>query len=65
VNNPLLKIIADTIREGKDIEWQQIWKSLDTKLKGTESYNRFLDYIPPHKNLGAIFIKAYNHLNQE
>ena len=45
VNNPLLKILADTIREGKDVEWQKIWKSLDAKLKGTDAYNRFLDYI--------------------
>jgi hypothetical protein len=43
--------------------WKDMWASL-TKIfyadlnKGMkESWD---DYIPPYKNLGAIFIKAYN-----
>ncbi|MFN8277127.1 MAG: hypothetical protein U0T84_06575 [Chitinophagales bacterium] len=60
VNNPIVKALADNIREGTDVDWQQIWKTVDARLKGTESYGRFLDYIPPHKNLGAIFISAYS-----
>ncbi|MFN8309759.1 MAG: hypothetical protein U0T73_07340 [Chitinophagales bacterium] len=62
VNNPIVKALADNIREGSTIDWQKIWKAVDTKLKGTEPYARFQDYIPPHKNLGAIFIRAYNRI---
>ena len=65
VNNPMLKLIADDIREGKDIEWQNIWERLGGQVKGNpKAYERFMDYIPPHKNLGAIFIKTYNRIMQ-
>ncbi|MFN8316598.1 MAG: hypothetical protein U0T32_09150 [Chitinophagales bacterium] len=62
VNNPMLKLIADAVREGRDVEWAQIWTDLDKQLKGTESYIRFVDYIPPHKNVGAVFIRSYMKL---
>jgi hypothetical protein len=64
VNNPIVKELADNVREGRDINWQELWKKLDTRLKKEHilTYTKFLDYIPPHKNLGAIFIRAYNNL---
>lgn len=63
VNNPMLKLMADAIREGRDVEWPSIWADLDGKVKSNpKAYERFLDYIPPHKNLGALFIKAYNKM---
>ncbi len=62
VNNPILKELADTIRSGKDIDWQLLWARVDARLKGQPQYSKFLDYVPPHKNLGAIFIRAYNNL---
>ncbi len=62
VNNPMLKRIADAVREGRDVEWAQIWTDLDKQLKGSESYIRFVDYIPPHKNVGAVFIRSYMKL---
>jgi hypothetical protein len=66
VNNPMLKLMAEYIREGKDLDWQKIWAELDVALKNNpKAYERFLDYIPPHKNLGAIFIKAYNKMVEQ
>lgn len=68
VNNPMLRLMADNIRTGKDIQWQDLWAELDKTVKekaqkeNVKAYERFLDYIPPHKNLGAIFIKTYNRL---
>jgi hypothetical protein len=63
VNNPMLKLMADKVRTGNDVEWQNLWGDLETKVKGdAKAYERFLDYIPPHKNLGAIFIKTYNKM---
>ena len=66
VNNPMLKLMAESIRQGKDLNWQKIWNELDASLKSNpKAYERFLDYIPPHKNLGAIFIKAYNKMMEQ
>ena len=66
VNNPMLKFMAEQIRQGKDLDWQKIWNELDTTLKSNATaYERFLDYIPPHKNLGAIFIKSYTKMMEQ
>ncbi len=66
VNNPMLKLMADYINQGKDVEWQKLWDDLEVNVKGNaKAYERFLDYIPPHKNLGAIFIKTYNRMIEQ
>ena len=67
VNNPILRELADNIASGKDINWQHLWDNVDKRLKGSipEIYDKWLDYIPPHKNLGAIFIRSYNKLIEE
>lgn len=63
VNNPMLKLIANDIRWGKDVEWQELWGRLEVAVKDNpKALERFRDYIPPHKNLGAIFIKTYNSI---
>ena len=55
--------MAETIRQGKDVDWQILWNDLDKAVKdNARAHERFLDYIPPHKNLGAIFIKTYNKM---
>jgi hypothetical protein len=55
VNNPFFKLIAETLRNGNSVEWIPFWKELDKMV--TDKI--FEDYVPPYKNLGAIFIKAY------
>ncbi|MCO5230274.1 MAG: hypothetical protein M9958_03865 [Chitinophagales bacterium] len=63
VNNALLIEMSKTLKDKNLLIWNNLWKDLDSKLKGSgKSYERFLDYVPPHKNLGAIFIQAYNHM---
>ncbi|MCU0327784.1 MAG: hypothetical protein MUE53_02230 [Chitinophagales bacterium] len=60
VNNPLLYIISETIRENRDIDWSEIWKKLGNQVKANAYANeKYADYVPPHKNLGAIFLQAY------
>ncbi len=64
VNNPMLKAIAEDLRLGNDILWPDIWQKLDTQLKSnSDTYSRFKDYIPPHKNVSAVFIRTYLKLN--
>lgn len=59
INEPILKSINDRVKEGRDIEWLTIWKDLASKFTTGDAKERFDNYIPPHKNLGALFIKAY------
>lgn len=58
VNITLIEAITETLRLGKDLNWPILWKNMEVKLLG-EYKERFDDYVPPHKNLGAIFIMAY------
>jgi hypothetical protein len=60
VNEPILEAINNTLLAGKDIEWLPMWRELETLFQNDpEKKEKFDDYIPPYKNLGAIFIKAY------
>jgi hypothetical protein len=60
VNEPILKAINNTLLAGRDIEWLPMWRELEASFqKDAGAREKFDDYIPPYKNLGAIFIKAY------
>jgi hypothetical protein len=63
INQGLINKITDELRNGRDLNWVQLWKIFETQFKG-EMKERFEDYIPPHKNLGAIFIMAYDKANE-
>jgi hypothetical protein len=60
ITQPLINLIADELREGKDLDWPDIWNKLGERFKDKTSKDKFGDYVPPHKNLGAIFMIAYN-----
>lgn len=63
INEPITRAINASLQEGQDINWIPLWTGLDDYfLKRTDLYTRFKDYVPPHKNLGVIFIKAYRQL---
>lgn len=55
INKPFLSLLTEKLRNGSNIDWIPFWKEFrnDARVEGFE------DYIPPYKNLGAIFIKAY------
>ncbi len=55
VNRPFMQLLTEKLRAGADIDWVPFWKELDRLVDAKE----FDDYIPPYKNLGALFIKAY------
>lgn len=66
VNNSLLVEMSKMLKDQDELAWAPLWKSLDGKLKGSgKGYERFLDYVPPHRNMGAIFIQAYNTIARE
>ena len=57
INQPMIVYLTELLRHGKDLDWPSIWKIFSVKFK---KEGRFQDYIAPHKNLGAIFLMAYN-----
>jgi hypothetical protein len=64
VTQPLINIITENLREGNDLDWPAIWTKLGERFKDKNSKDKFEDYVPPYKNLGAIFMIAYNKLNE-
>ena len=63
VNQSLIDAITDKLRQGKDLNWDELWKTVQVRV-GAGYRDKFDDYIPPHKNLGAIFIMAYDKVAQ-
>lgn len=61
VNNPFLRLIMEKLRNGSNIDWIPFWAELGKMA--TDPI--FADYVPPHKNLGALFIKAYKKAMDE
>ncbi len=57
INQPFMDMLNEKLRNGSDIEWVPFWKEFKKKAGSVEGFD---DYIPPYKNLGSIFIKAYN-----
>jgi hypothetical protein len=56
INQPFFDLLNDKLRAGNNIDWIPFWNEFKGIAGSTEGFE---DYIPPHKNLGAIFIKAY------
>lgn len=56
INRPFIDLINEKLRAGSNIDWMPFWNEFKAKAGKVEGFD---DYIPPHKNLGAIFIKAY------
>jgi hypothetical protein len=61
VNEPVLKLINESLLYQEEIDWITIWETLGKQFEGSEAKERFENYIPPHRNLGALFIKAFKN----
>jgi hypothetical protein len=56
INDPIIYSFNEYVRQGKDINWKIFWDEMKAKLGGNAL---FYDYVPPHKNLESLFVKAY------
>ena len=68
VNDEILKSMNNSLLAGQDANWIDMWRGLEayfTKKRDAADKDKFSDYVPPHKNLGAIFIKAYRRMMNE
>lgn len=55
INKPFFSLLTEKLRTGQDIDWIPFWAD----FKKRANVSGFEDYIPPYKNLGAIYIKAF------
>jgi hypothetical protein len=65
INKPIINYLNQTFVSGKPLVWKEMWGNLNKMFAAEpnkamkESWD---DYVPPYRNLGAIFIKAYNKM---
>jgi hypothetical protein len=59
VTDPILNAVNKRILEGRDLNWPEIWTEVGGMMKTPALQDKFNDYVPPHKNMGALFLKAF------
>jgi hypothetical protein len=62
INKGLINEISERLRMAQDLNWPSLWNDLSKQITKPKLKEAFEDYIPPHKNLGAIFIMAFNKM---
>jgi hypothetical protein len=63
INKPIMTYLNQSLLNDNKIVWKEMWQNLSTLFaqdKNKTVKESWESYIPPYKNLGAIFIKAYN-----
>lgn len=55
INLPFIRLFLENLRQKKNVDWIPFWK----QFRAAANITGMEDYIPPYKNLGALFIKAY------
>ncbi|MBS1510840.1 MAG: hypothetical protein JST86_08375 [Bacteroidetes bacterium] len=62
INQVITNKLNQQLLSGKTIIWKNMWDELSQYFakQPKEIKEAWDDYVPPYKNLGAIFIKAYN-----
>ncbi|WP_162923618.1 hypothetical protein [Arachidicoccus soli] len=62
LNTPVIVGIVKTLQKGDNLNWVKMWKDFSAQLHGDA---RFADYVPPYENLSAVFIMAYQKLQEK
>ena len=62
VNDPLLKILDETMLKGKGVGWNELWKRAERKLKWNKDWSA---YVNPAKNMSVQFINAYEKYRKQ
>ena len=62
INQIITNKLNQILLSGKPVIWKNMWDDLSLFFakQPKDIKEAWEDYIPPYKNLGAIFIKAYN-----
>ncbi len=64
INIQLFMYLINELKRGRDVIWPAMMEDV-AKNVGESRKSDFEDYIFPHRNLGAIFIKAYRKAMEE
>ncbi len=62
INRPILTHMNQVFTSGADLSWRKMWQTLTTSFSSDPNKairDSWENYVPPYKNLGAIFLKAY------
>jgi hypothetical protein len=65
VNDAIVKYLEAHLLNGDDVDWVALWNEIGLSFKGKPGEKEFAEYVPPYRNLGAIFIKAYRRMFNE
>ena len=67
INKAVINYMNQVLLAGKSLEWKTMWAVLTRQFASSDDKTRLSwnDYIPPYRNLGAIFLKAYNQMKME
>ena len=62
LNQYIINYLNKTLNSGNSLVWKSMWATLSKQFESSNRGTResWEDYVPPYKNLGAIFIKAYH-----
>ncbi len=63
INSKIIDDVNNIIIKGEDVHWPQIWQRLN-KIMPAGDRAEWNDYVFPHKNLGALFLKAYRQIGE-
>lgn len=59
VTDPILRQFNARMLSGQDVNWIDLWSEVDGMMNTAALQDKFNDYVPPHKNMGALFLKAF------
>ncbi|MBI5372052.1 MAG: hypothetical protein HZA79_08510 [Sphingobacteriales bacterium] len=61
INDPMIELINESLRNKEDLIWAGIWEKLTMRFrKNAYLQNLFADYIPPGKNLSLFVLHLFN-----
>lgn len=58
INIALFTYLIENLKNGRDIQWPVMMDNVGKNISSAKQEG-YEDYVFPHKNLGALFIKAY------
>ncbi len=58
INVALFSYLVDRLKQGQDVKWPAMMTEVSRRISA-EKKEGYDDYVFPHQNLGALFIKAY------
>jgi hypothetical protein len=68
INRPIMNYLHQSLLRTDIIDWKKMWSELTEMFirdKNKKLLETWENYIPPYRNLGAIFFKAYQRLEAQ